>query len=620
MVRWLSSFFLMGLLSMAHAEDRLIEDPPVRLGHLHVAYVVNSDFTSTETRSWSLKVLNAQALEGAKTTTISHSTSVQKVEVLQALTQKADGRQIPVPKDNFQIHTSQGRDSGSPAFSDFSTVTVVFPELAVGDSTVLSYRIVQSEPIFPGHFVASDSFGKEMAVDDVRVSVEYPENLKARYAGRSMQQTEEALPEGRKRVVWQWSNPKAWLSDRRDYSVYDRQATVGAAFSTFESYQSIAEAYGQRALPKAQATERIRTLANEIVGGKSQPIDQAHAIFDWVSTKITYGGNCVGVGTVVPRDVDKVLDNRMGDCKDHATLLQALLAAKGIRSEQVLINAGNEYQLPVIPQVGAVNHVLNYLPDFNLYVDATAKHQPFGILPVQLRGKPVLHVDHWRDGAVTPVPVPARRQVTESKLKLAADGSLSGAVKVRLQGDAAIGVRSWARQLPPERRPDTVRDMLRSIGLKGAGRLEFPDPTALVDEFELTVHFDHIENAVDMPGPGAFQVFPFVGGTTVRQMVMDDDGEPARHDTACTSGVATEVYTIELPKGMKITGLPPSIKAASGVQSYEASYVQKGQTLLIRRQLDDRTPVAVCPPDISNQYMKLGRQIRSNLKAQVLFR
>lgn len=620
MVRWLCTVFLMGMLSMAHAQDRVIEDPPVRFGQFHVSYVLNDDFTSAETRQWSMTILNAQALEGAKTATITHSTSVQKVEVLQAYTLKADGRQVHVPKDNFQIQTSQGRDSSSPAFSDFSTVTVVFPELAVGDTILLSYRISQSEPIFPGHFDAAHTFGKDTPVNDVRVSVEFPAALKVRYAARSMQQSEETLPGGRKRVLWQWNNPQALLSSRRDYSVVNSQDLIGAAFSTFENYQAIAAAYGARATPKAQATDRVRALADEIVGARSQPIEQARALYDWVSTKITYGGNCVGVGTVVPRDVDKVLDNRMGDCKDHATLLQALLSAKGIRSEQVLINAGNEYRLPDIPRVGAVNHVLNYLPDFKQYVDATAKHQPFGVLPVQLRGKPVLHVGAWRDGAVTPVPVPARRQTTNSRLKLAADGSMSGTVKVQLQGDAAIDARAWARQMPVESRTEMVREMLRSLGLNGHGRLEIPDASALTDEFDLTLHVDRIDRFVSLPGSGAFHVYPLVGGTTVGRMVVPDDGEAVRHDSACTSGVATEIYTIELPKGMKVTGLPSSSKLSNSVQRYEASYVRKGQTLHIRRQLDDHTPVKVCPPGISNEYKKLGGQVGDNLRAQVLYR
>jgi transglutaminase-like putative cysteine protease len=51
----------------------------------------------------------------------------------------------------------------------------------------------------------------------------------------------------------------------------------------------------------------------------------------------------VSLGRVVPNDAASVLHNKFGDCKDKATLMWALLAAKGISSEQALINLGNAY-------------------------------------------------------------------------------------------------------------------------------------------------------------------------------------------------------------------------------------------------------------------------------------
>ncbi|MBV9484412.1 MAG: hypothetical protein JO249_27215 [Acidobacteria bacterium] len=44
-------------------------------------------------------------------------------------------------------------------------------------------------------------------------------------------------------------------------------------------------------------------------------------------------------GRYIPNDTKTILSRRFGDCKDHAILLVALLAAKGIEGEQVLIDA-----------------------------------------------------------------------------------------------------------------------------------------------------------------------------------------------------------------------------------------------------------------------------------------
>lgn len=596
------------------------QEMPVRYGSVDVQYVVHDDMTSTETRRWSLTVLKPQALEWAKQARVTHSTSVQKVDVLEAYTRKADGRRIDVPKENYQVNINQGRENGGPIFSDFSTVSVVFPDLAAGDTIVFGYRISQREPIFPGHFDTGEVFDRYTRFDAVTAGVEYPTSLAVHFEGRGMQQTVSTPAPGRKAVQWRWSNVNPARNTRRDYSVFDPDQEVGFDFSTFSDHAAIAAAYGKRADPKAAVTERVRALAAEIVGSRSSPREQAQALYEWVATKITYGGNCVGVGTVVPRDLDVVLDNRMGDCKDHATLLQALLAARGIPSHQALVNAGSVHTLPRIARVSAVNHVINHLPTLGLYVDSTAGNTPFSHLPVGLRGKPVLVAGAGGAGARLPVPANANDQKTVSVLKIAADGSLSGTVEAYLKGDVAIGMREWARQLPPESRPDMARQMLRSMGLSGSGSLEMDDPTELRDSYHMKLTLARVEKFVKTPGSGAFHIAPLIGGATIGRIISPGSDEPAAHPSSCTNGSSTELYTIELPKGMRVTALPEAARFSSSVQRYEASYSRKGSVIQVRRFVEDRTPTAVCQEALLDEFGRFGSKVHDNLKAQVLYR
>jgi transglutaminase-like putative cysteine protease len=611
--------WLLAAVASAHAAGENT-DLPARYRTLEAQYVVNDDMTSTETRHWAITVLKPQAIEWAKHARVSHSTSVQKVDILQAYTQKADGRRVDVPKDNYQLNVNKGRELDGPAFSDYSTVSVVFPDVAVGDTVVFGYRITQREPIFPGHFDAGQVFSSQDPYDSVTIGVEYPAALAVRFEGRRMEQREMSPAPGRKAVQWRWANPNPVRSTRRDYSVFDPDQEIGFDFSTFAGYSTIALEYGKRATPKAAVTDRIRTLAAEIVGERKDQREQAKALYDWVASTITYGGNCVGVGTVVPRDLDVVLDNRMGDCKDHATLLQALLSARGIRSRQALVNAGSMYTLPRIPRVSSVNHVINDLPDLGMFVDATADGTPFGTLPIALRGKPVLIAEPGAAAATLPVPGNASDQKTVSNLKLAADGSLSGTIEVHYKGDVAIGMRAWARELPQDQRADLVKNMLRSMSLNGSGSVELDDPTEVTDRYRIKLTLARVEKYLKLPGPGAFQLVPLVGGVTIGRVVSSNPGEPATHPGTCTNGSATESYTIELPRGMKVTALPASIRLANSIQRYEASYVQKGQLLKVNRVVEDRTPVAVCPPSILDEYAKFGEKVHDNLAQQVLYR
>ena len=147
--------------------------------------------------------------------------------------------------------------------------------------------------------------------------------------------------------------------------------------STFKDYGAVAAAFNVRAAPKAAVTPAIKRLADELTKNAHGQREQAKAIYDWVAVNIQYAGDDVGVGPVVPHAADLVLKNKMGDCKDHSILLQALLAAKGIASSPVLINAGNAYSLPPVASADVFDHMISYIPGLNQYADSTSRYTPF---------------------------------------------------------------------------------------------------------------------------------------------------------------------------------------------------------------------------------------------------
>jgi len=595
-------------------------DLATRFGRYHASFTIQTDGTSVETHEWSRKVLKESALEDTKRASIGYSTSAQSAEVLAAYTLKADGKRIEVPKDNYQIEVNKGQGKDSPVYSDWTTTTVVFPDVAVGDSVALSYKITDKEAMFPGQYSTGQLFYQHIAYDDIRVRFDTPAAMAVQHEGRGMTETR-TEKDGRKIVEWRWANPTPVKSERRNWSVFDPDQEVGYAVSTFPDYAAIAAAYGARAQPRAAVTERIEKLAAEIVQGKTERRAQARALYEWVATNITYAGNCIGVGAVVPRELPFVLDNKMGDCKDHATLLQALLTARGIKSTQALVNAGSIYTLPRIPVVHSVNHVINYLPEFDLFVDSTSDSTPFGLLPFNDQDKPVLLVDGFRPGQKTPVPPAGSNQQTiRSVIKVSNDGSVTGSMEVEQRGQGAVQMRAAARQLSRDVEVDLVQNTFRRMGVIGSGSFEKDDPTALTDRYRYKASFK-AEKYMKVPGAGAFYIFPPLGlAPTIlaaAQSVMEpDDQFPA----TCTGGLLVEDYAIELPKGIKILSLPQDLKISTPLVSYQASYQRKGNTLKVKRTLDDRTQGNVCAPEVFAEYRKVAEKVIDNLKEQVLYK
>jgi hypothetical protein len=617
----LAVLLALGACAAAHAQaDAEAPDLWTRMERYRLDIRLNPDGTNVRTHDFAYKVLKEQALEGARTFDLSHSTSVEALEVLEAFTRKADGRKLPVSRDSYQLNVNSGA-GGNPAFSDRTTLTVVFPEVAVGDTLELRYKVEQKEAIFPGHFSLRETFGTSYPYDDVRVTIDAPAEMKAQYAAQGGFKQKVSEKKGRRIVEWTWKNPKPVKSKRRDWSVFEAEKEPGYVYSTFDTYAQIAEAYGVRARPKAVPTERVRKLAGEIVGKRTDRREQVRALYDWVATKVDYAGNCIGVGVVVPRDLDFVLENKMGDCKDHATLLQALLAARGIPSVQALVNAGSSYRLAKVPVVSEVNHVITYVPEFDLFLDSTSDSTPLGLLPMQVQDKPVLLVDGFRDGARTPpTPIGTNRQAVKTVVDIADDGSIKAKLDIRQQGLFAAITREGMRNFPKDQEADFIKNMLRSRGVTGSGKLSKEDPTALVDTYQYGVSME-IKEFMQRPGAGAFSIVPLFGTpAAIHGFVMSAFASDEDHESACTSGHSVEEYTYRLPADMEVLSKPDNLSVANDFLSYDATYELKGRELTVKRTFDDRTQGNVCAPAVQAAYRDFAKKVLPNLKAQVLYK
>ena len=606
--------FLSGPVAAQRAE------PPVRIEREIIRYEINADGSHAESRETAIKVLKDSALSSAKTASVSYSTSIQKAEVVAAYTLKSDGRRVQVPQGNYQLNSSAGRGGDSPFYSDETTLSVVFPDLAVGDTTVFAYRLVATQPMFEGHFSVIENFNPSTYYGEVQVTIDAPMSLKAQRQSWQMQEATPPAAAGRQVVEWRWRNRKpvdpATLRD----SVYNPERYPGYAWSTFADYAQIARAYGERAAPKAAPTPRIRKLADEIAGETKEPREVAKRLYEWVSRNISYAGNCIGLGAVVPRDLDVVLDNRMGDCKDHATLLQALLGARGIESTQALINAGSGYVLPRVPVASVVNHVINYLPAFDLYVDSTAATAPFDTLPEQLADKPVLLVDGHRDDARTPKRRPGNDwQKLWTTLAIQPDGSVKGRQKLELNGRLAIAAREQFRNMAAEDAPKLVKRYFRNAGLRADGSVRHDDPTPVIEHFTLEADF-RIEQA--LPLSGGFALRPwFVSYAPLHTLVLGNagDAEQPEGESNCGGIASEEEYQLEFPAGVEIVAVPGDLSVQQGEVSYSATHRREGSRLHVRRTLEDRTPGPVCSAEYNAAYARTMRELLPSLRQQVVY-
>lgn len=604
---------------LVHAKDIEYVDLQSRFTRLHISYVVNKDFTVEKISEIEIKSLTEKAADNLKKQHFSHSTSIEKFEVIEAFTKKADGTRIDVPKGNYQVTVNKGNGNDEAIFSDRTNITIVFPDFEKNDSVYMKIKSIETEPMFPENFTASQYFWSQIAYDDVNIRFDLPENLVCKQQVRGMTE-KTTIENGHKLIELTYASTKPVKIDRDDFSVWDESKEAGYAISTFKDYESIAKIYGVRALPKSEPTDRVKKLAEKVINDEKDKKEQARLLYDWVATNISYGGNCIGVGAVVPHDTDFILDNRMGDCKDHATLLGAFYKSVGIKSTQGLLNAGTSYSLPEIPMVSAVNHVITYLPEWDKFVDSTNSSLPFDRLNFSLSDKPVILIEDFKPNKRTPATqVGDNYQEIESMMKIHDDGSITGDIHVKTKGQSAVELRKAWRHTTQEQQDQWLKKIFSSQDKIGTATMKKDDPNQLLSEFKYSIEFNK-PDFILAEGIDGFYVHPLVDTPMgVHTFLAYSKEEIEGYDIACNNGSSIERLVYVFPEDMKILAKPDDFEIDENHIHFKATYQLDGNKLNVVREINDKTPGNVCSAKTINLQRQTLIKIAKNMQTKIIY-
>jgi len=596
--------------------------PPITFLRDEISYDVRADGTYDFEKFESIRLNNEQGVKQSSQVPLRFSASLQDLEVLEAYTLAKDGRRIDVEPDKIMLQQS-ATSAGAPMFDDSKVRTVIFPTTEVGAVINLRWRMIQKTPLFPGAFSMSQVFAQTAEFESAEVNLQAPESLKLYIDASGLRSGEPAAhPKGTKAWRWTLENAQARAPEPGSVGAYDFSPRVEA--TSFTNFEMAGKAYQDRARPKAAVTPAIQQLADEITKDVADRRSKAEALYQWVSSQVRYVAVFLGTGGVVPHDAETIARVKYGDCKDHVTLLEALLSAEGIQSSPVLVNLGSVYALPnVAVTPGVFNHAITYLPEFDVYVDSTVGVAPFGVLPALERGKAALVTDYGRGTAklvTLPLSDPQHdAHRVETSLLANADGSIEGKSSVTTTGWLDLMSRQVAASIPPGLEAQFAARLFRTSGENGTGTYvlkgvkELATPFSYTSEFTLPHRLPPAPGAIAIPsGIGAFASIRSVAGALAAQ--------PVRRFPAPQMGARHEEVTVlMLPSSINVRALPAPAMVESSVGRYQSSYVQSGNQVIIQRTLEVNTTKAVMDPEDHQKLYALGESVLRDLGAQLLY-
>jgi transglutaminase-like putative cysteine protease len=579
---------------------------------------IRADLTSTTDSTVHFKVLRDSAIRTLGQQSLSYVESLGSLEVVGAYTQKADGRRIPIEASG--ILTRDAATGLNAVYQrDAKVKTLIFPDVEVGDTVTYVTRVQRIDHRFPGQYAFHVMLPRSVPYESSRLTVDAPKSLALNVHIRGDGLSDETIETAEdRRHVFQY-RPSAWTAEEPGaVSSWDRDPRL--EITTFRDQAELGASYWSSMKDEDVIAPEITSLAEEITKGIDNRRDQVIAIDRWVKKNIRYVLVFLGSGGITPNPAASVLKNKFGDCKDHVALMGALLRAKGIPSEQALVNLGSTYGLPDLP-IPLFNHVMLYLPEFGVYTDPTASNASFAVLPASSYDKPVLHISAagGRPGRTPPMRPEDHVSMTSTTASIGADGTIKGTTRQSATGVFASGARGAATQIQAQGRERYAEAVLRNLGHPGKGIFEaaapfdFSEPYGVDGEFVLNEKLPvPLAGLRDIPVGMPIHRRPGVG--LLGQRVPD-----RKSDFACYAGKQTEEIALTFADGLPLPKPLKGVTIDSKVFSFKSSYEIAGRTLTIRREFVSKVVGQVCPKELEAELAEPLQRIARTLRTQMNF-
>jgi len=590
-----------------------------------ITETIQADGTVVEIDELTTLVKSQLVIDSESQADLPYNSTLSKLEVLVAYTITPKGEKIQVAANAIRT-VEDDNSSGAAMFSDQKHKIIIFPKVTPGSKTYYKTKLTTYKPLLPGYFYTRLIFSPSVEVQSYEYNLSYPEDLTLYTDIKGVKQTKDEVVNGMRQVSYTYQNLK--MKKKELYQVSNNDYAPHIFISSFPSQEAFAKAYEDRIKDKFTVTPEIQKQADEITKGLEKKVqsdpkldlkkEQAKAIYHWVARNIRYVAIYLADGGIVPHDANSVLKNRYGDCKDHNALLISLLAAKGIDATSALINSGNAYTLPKYPVLGPFNHVITYIPAWNLYLDSTDEMAPYGVLPGDELDKPVLLTKLAKVGR-TPKPKKEDSEMaTGISMQIEKDGRITGKAHTIYFGSAEINARYKYEGAETTLSDKLVKSQLAKFRQTGEGKITTSYVYDLNKPFTTDTEFT-LDAIANVPGPGAMTVPIGLAPGELAAIASDRPPEKFTVPYVCSTRTVGEAYQIRFPDNTKVTRIPPNVSYKKAGIEYEATYNEVKNNVFVVRKLAIQRTGAVCEPGELQNWKDFYQVFIKDMRGQIFY-
>ncbi|WP_264374950.1 MULTISPECIES: DUF3857 domain-containing protein [unclassified Wolbachia] len=500
-MKFLKTLFNLALLvffmsTIAEARWSKYEDASVEVKFSNVNINVNRDGTYETEVELQAKILKESGRDRFSLYSLIYNDDSADLTVLEAKT-AYNGEEYIVTEDMIE---DKPLASPSKGFDQLRQVTISFPKIEIGTEVYLRYKQVNKKVPVDNFYGLSFSYhGDYLQAENTKINSELPLEIKVNDPREVLEIAEEknddihSISIALKKAVYENT------TNEPHNGILNIKHNTWVSLSSLSEWEDLAKklAPGYHSVINQPLPATFEAIA-EFADNESTDEEKINAVTSLLNEKVQYMGDWRTVsGKFFPRDLEKIADSQVGDCKDFSASTAAILQKLGYKVQPILVMRGttSTSNPEALPNMGNFNHVMLKVTnrDGKIYwIDPTnTVSMARGIFPdIADRNALVLDSEEADYIKIPAVQGENSKVISHSELTIE-DNVVNEYGQLTVQGEAALGLTGVGLYYSDEQLRDSVFRMISGVYLDEEEKkfLELPDLT-LRNVEDLTIKYE----------------------------------------------------------------------------------------------------------------------------------
>jgi len=184
--------------------------------------------------------------------------------------------------------------------------------------------------------------------------------------------------------IYTWENVHTPKNEHEAAVLDNMDKFAWVMLSTQDDWSKVVQWYERKTYRRLEVNYEIKNQLNKIISPEMTSKEKVHVVYNYLTKGITYSHVSFLNSNYVPKKPAQTICGGIGDCKDVASLMIAMLRELDIEAYYVLVRTKNYTQQEPRPSVLAFDHVVvgYQLEDQKMqYADLTTDYFSIDVLP-----------------------------------------------------------------------------------------------------------------------------------------------------------------------------------------------------------------------------------------------